>query len=58
MPHQHLILKTKINVTIFKKEKTELKSKKYMNLNLCSSSTKILNNTNPDLKIRTHAQIF
>ena len=29
-----------------------------MKLNLCSSSTRRLKNTNPDLNIRTHAQIF
>ena len=45
MPHQPLILK---------KEK-KLKSKKYMNLDLSSSSTRTLKNTNLDLNIRTCA---
>ena len=50
MSRQHPILKKQINLPILTKEKTELKSKKYMNLNLCSSSTRTLKEHKPRFK--------
>ena len=58
MPHQPLILKKEkklIYQFLQNKKDKKLKSKKYMNLDLSSSLTRTLKNTNLDLNIRTCA---